>query len=177
VNDVVSLIDIKPTLLQLLQLPSPKTDGLSLVPYLEGKTHPYPPRPIFTEIDFTPIALKSKKVIVQNAIYQSADVFAIEPNTKAVIMKKEMVDKLLLTKQRAIYDQDWVLALYPKEGNLLFPVLANRTTGQWTDDLSTLFAKHSPAENMFKTLQQFYGHEVTDHLGNFKSTFGVIPRP
>lgn len=164
INKMVSLIDIKPTLLEILGIPAKDYDGISLLPYLQGIKDPFEHNMIFTEIGFTPTALKSSNISVQNAVYQSADLFAIQPKTHRIILKASAAKKLLKTKQRAVYYKNWVLALYPGKKDILFPVLVNRSTGQWTDDLSTPFAIHSPAEKLMKAIKQFYGKEVTDYL-------------
>lgn len=160
----VSLIDIKPTLLAWLGLVSKRYDGMTLLPYFKKPNYQGKPRARFAEIGFTPISLKTTKVSVPNAIFQSADFFAIQPKTHRVIMKPQAAKKMLKTKQRAIYYKQWVLALYPDKQYKLFPVLVNRKTGQWTDDLSTPFAKQSPASDMLNSLRHFYGKEVTDYL-------------
>ncbi len=164
VNQMVALIDIKPTILQMLNLPSPDTDGVSLLPYFRGIKNPYPPRMIFSEIGFTPIALKSSTISIQNAFFQSADLFMVQPKTNRIVMKKSMIKKLLKTKQRAVFYKNWALALYPGKQYKLLPVLINRKTKKWTDDLTTSFAKHSPAKRMLAKLKQFYGREVTEYF-------------
>ena len=164
VKERVALIDIKPTLLHMLRLSSPETDGVSLLPYFQGATKLYPSRMIFSEIGFTPIALKTSKISVQNAFFQSANMFAIQPLTDRIVMKKNIIRQLLKTKQRAVFYKNWVLALYPGPKDILFPVLLNRSTGKWTDDLTTNFANHSPAKKMFARLKGFYGAEITNYL-------------
>lgn len=162
----VSLIDIKPTILSLLKIPDQQSDGLSLAPYLQGKTLSFKsPRSIFVELDFTPLGIRSTDISMPNIVLQSADVFEINPINQEVMLKPDMIAQLLPTKQKAVYAGDWVLALYPYGGeNKLFPVLVNQKTGQWTDDLTTSFARRSPAQQLLRELKTFYGHEVTDYL-------------
>lgn len=164
VKQTVALIDIKPTLLQMLSLNSPDTDGVSLLPYFRDTKNPYPSRMIFSEIGFTPTALKSSQISVQNAFFQSASMFAIQPMTNRIVMKDSIMKQLLKTKQRAVFYKHWILALYPGPKDILFPVLFNQTTGKWTDDLTIRFAKNSPAEKMFSELKAMYGREVIDYL-------------
>lgn len=159
INRMVSLVDLKSTLLHLINVSFKKHDGISLVPYLYGE--PYQQnRYLFAEIGFTPTSIKTTKISIPNAVLQSEDLFTIQPVTHRVIMKSKAVKDLLKTKQRAVYYQNWVLALYPKKNYQLMPVLVNRTTGQWTDDLSSPFAQQSPAKEMMRQLIKFYGAEV-----------------
>ena len=162
----VSLIDIKPTILSLLKIPNQQSDGLSLVPYLQGKTLSFKsPRSIFVELDFTPLGIRSTDISMPNVVLQSADVFEIDPTTEKVMLKPEMIAQLLPTKQKAVYAGDWILALYPYgRENKLFPVLVNKKTGQWTDDLTTRFAQRSSAKQLLRELKIFYGSEVTEYL-------------
>lgn len=164
VFDLASLIDIQPTIMDLLHVSTPKTDGISLVPYLEGKTvQRAEPRKFFIEIDFTPVAIRASDVSMQNVIFQSIDLFEIVPGTSTIVMKPSMFKRILRTKQKAMYYGDWLLGLYPDRKDRLYPVLVNWKTGYWTDDLSSTFAENSPAKTMMQDLIRFYGHEVTGY--------------
>jgi hypothetical protein len=62
VDDVVGLIDVLPTMTELLGLPLPESArGRSLVPLLEGRT--LPPRPLFAETH-KPEAYKDKRAVI-----------------------------------------------------------------------------------------------------------------
>jgi len=162
-SSLVSLVDIKSTVLNLLGISYEPKDGVSLVSYLRGKNisdH----RLIFAETGFTPTALKSDKVSIQNTVLESANIFEIDKNTHKVVMKPEAQKRLLLVKQRAVFYKNWVLTLYVGKDNSLFPILVNRKTGDWTDDLNIPFARKSPAKMMLQAIKNFYGKEVIQHL-------------
>ena len=158
VSILTSLIDIKPTLLDILDIHSPDVDGISLKPYLENHNVKTKSRMIFCETGFTPLELKKSKVSIKNAVYEGIQAFQIEPHTGRIIMKPSFTNKLLATKQRAVFFGDWTLALYPNN-NKQIPILINRKTKMWTDDLSIPFAKQSPAKKMLATLKTFYEQE------------------
>jgi len=67
---------------------------------------------------------------------------------------------IISSKQYALVDHDWVLALYPQTQGKMIPVLVQLSTGKWTTDLSLAFAQNSPAQHMLYTLKQFYGSEL-----------------
>jgi len=158
----VSMIDIKPTVLSMLKLPSPQSDGISLVPYIQHLPVKDAQRMFFEETGLAPSAVKAKQISIQNAIYEARDMFKVDQKTGRLVMKSSMVKKLLQVKQRAVYYGPWVLALYPGPHAQFVPVLVNRQTGLWTDDLTIPFAEHSPAIKMLRQLKHFYGSEVAN---------------
>lgn len=154
------LIDIKPTILALLHLSDPgHTDGRSLVPFLQGRHPDWQHRPLFIESGFTPQSIRTGEISLQKTFFATKNLFALNPSA-TIHFKPEASEFIIQTKQRAVYQGPWVLALYPVEPTLTIPVLVNRDTGQWTDDLSSSFAQHSPASFMLQSLRHFYGKEL-----------------
>jgi arylsulfatase A-like enzyme len=159
VKTLVSLIDIKPTILELLNLPASTTDGQSLLPYLQGKKDTDTARLLFAETGFTPMTLLAKKMNVAIAITSIANMFNINPITSIITVKPESLKKIIKQKQRAVYYRNWVLALLPTNTQNL-PILINRNTQEWTDDLSTDFAQKSPANMLLLAMQKMYAKEM-----------------
>ncbi|MBU0455887.1 MAG: sulfatase-like hydrolase/transferase [Gammaproteobacteria bacterium] len=156
ITAMVSLIDLKKTILDLLGLPVRQNDGLSLKPFLFGHHLDLSSRMFFIETGFSPTAIQGKRINVQDVVFEGIHVFAIDPKTTHVVLKDRVLPKLISLKERAVYYKNWVLAYYPDHQKYI-SILLNRATGQWTDDLSIPFAKHSPAKKMKAAMQQFYG--------------------
>lgn len=153
VDGFASLIDIKPTILNIVRYrKSRNDDGISLLPELRQVGKNVPPRTILTETDFSPTAINDTRFSVQDAVYESIDLFRIDPKTHCVVLKKSVIPHLLKLKQFGVYDGDWFLASYPKNAHERFFVLVNRKTGRWTDDLQSPFAKKAPWKVMMKEL-------------------------
>jgi arylsulfatase A-like enzyme len=160
VSAMVSLIDIEPTILALLKLPSTKTDGQSLSAYIEGGKINNKPRMMFVESGFSPPAIKEKKIPIEKVLKQSLTFFDIDNKTSKLTLNPQIAPTLLQSKQRAVYYNDWILAFYPTKKGIITPILANQKTGKWTDDLQTQFAKKSPLNKMLIAMKAFYGKEL-----------------
>jgi arylsulfatase A-like enzyme len=162
VPDVVSLIDIKPTVLGLLGLVSEHDDGLSLTSLLFAATNPssLPARHLFMESDFSPQAVRSVHPETSKILFEGIDFFKIDPISTQLVVKKSMGKLIISSKQYADLYGEWILALYPEPAGLMMPILVNLNSGNWTNDLSTPFAAASPASNMLAALKQFYGQEL-----------------
>lgn len=51
-------------------------------------------------------------------------------------------------------------ALYPQSQDTHMAILIKLSTGEWTNDLQSSFAKQSPALTMLDALKGFYGEEI-----------------
>lgn len=158
---VVSLLDIKPTILELLQLPSSTTNGDSLAKLLfNDQTSIAQHQPIFMESDFTPESIRTVYPETSKVMMEGIHIFQIDPKTTRLEVKKEMEQMIIKSKQVAIIEGQWILALYPQNNHQRMPVLVNLVTGQWTNDLRSDFAKQSPVKAMLVKLKAFYGEEI-----------------
>jgi len=160
--DLVSLLDIKPTILSLLKIKDAKTDGRSLASLITGKSGGIShQKDFFIESDFSPKAIRSVHPEVQKVLFEGIDYFRIDPVTTRIVVKEDMMNLILSSKQYADFYGDWILALYPQNKQQMLPILVNRKTGQWTDNLQTPFAIDSPAKHMLSALKSFYGENMT----------------
>jgi hypothetical protein len=158
----VSLMDIKPTILSLLNIDYSKLSGHSLVDYLSGKETSVPSgEDFFTESDFSPQAVRSVHPETRKVLFEGIDLFEIDPKTTRLSVKKSMANMIISSKQFADFKGPWVLGLYPQNNQRMMPILVNLETGFWTNDLQTHFAQHSPAEHMLQALKEFYGSDLT----------------
>jgi len=140
----VSLLQIKPTLLSAIQhrvLPN------ALMTAIEKKEMP-PRQHIFIESDFTPDAIRTVYPETKQVVLEGIQLFQIDPHSTRLTVKKDMVQMIIQSKQYADVYGDWLLAFYPQDKHHRIPVLVNLRTGEWTTDLTTAWARHSPVKSM-----------------------------
>jgi Sulfatase len=155
-----SLIDIKPTLLDLLHLPKQTTDGISLKPYLKNPNTAPPERAIFIETGFSPDAMNLLMPNMKKLIQIGVQYYTIDPKTGRVTIKNGFGKDIIRNKQRSIIWGDWQLALYPTPKGPL-KVLINLKTKQWTDNADSLWAHNTPLTTLWQKLENFYGKEIS----------------
>ncbi|RMX17965.1 sulfatase [Legionella jordanis] len=155
IDERASLIDIAPTILSFLNIRSSKSfDGISLLhAILNGKT--LPSRAIFMESGALPNYLVSEKNLTQLAklMYQ------VNPKNNWLEIRKDRIPLFDAMKLYAILEGDWLLALYPDDYQYI-SILLNTRSGQWSDDMNSSFARHSPATGLLQNLLSFYGKEL-----------------
>lgn len=169
VPGLVSLLDIKPTVLSFLKLSKSEVDGHSLLPVIKKETTSVvAEEDFFTESDFSPQAIRSIHPEARKILFEGAEFFQFEPQTARLVVRQKMLQKILASKQYANFYHDWVLALYPQNKKEMMPILLNLKTGEWSNDLRTSFAKESPAQHMLTAMKYFYGKELTVVLNSTK---------
>jgi arylsulfatase A-like enzyme len=161
ISDRVSLLDVKPTLLQLLSFSAPQTSGQSLAAMLTNRQVVLTPHEhIFLESDYTPAAIRTVYPETRQILLEGIHLFQVNPVDTRLTVKEQMGRMIVHSKQYAdIYGQ-WMLALYPEDQQHHLAILVHLTSGQWTDDLRSSFAQHSPAVRMLTALRTFYGSEI-----------------
>jgi arylsulfatase A-like enzyme len=157
---VVTLLDIKPTLLEYLKLPSSQASGISLLAAIQGREQTLNERHIFLESDYSPSAIRTVYPEVRKVMLEGIDIFQINPVTTRLTVKNEMTAKIISSKQYADIYGEWMLALYPQDKHHRMPILINLNNGQWTNEMQSEFAQHSPAAVMMERLREFYGEEL-----------------
>jgi arylsulfatase A-like enzyme len=168
---VVSLVDIKPTLFELMDLKNvnvkevnntqTRFSGQSLAAIIKGEQVALSSHaPIFLESDFTPEAIRTVYPEEREVLLEGIDIFQIDPITTRLTVKDAMGKMIINSKQYADIDGEWMLALYPQNNHFRMPILINLVSGQWTNDLQSTFAQHSPASHMLQALKTFYGNEL-----------------
>lgn len=161
VSGTVSLLDIAPTITELLGLPAIKTHGESLQPYIWGNLKSVAShQPIFLESDFTPDAIRTVYPETRQVLLEGIQLFQIDPVTTRLTVKPKMGEMIIHSKQYATIEGSWMLALYPQNQHLRIPILINLRSGQWTNDLASPFAQHAPVAVMLHDLSAFYGKEI-----------------
>lgn len=159
---LVSVMDIKPTLLDFLKLPMGRSSGDTLGDTIFGnKMSVHNKQDFFTESDFSPEAVRTIHPEERKVLFEGIDYFRIDPKTTRIVVKDKMMQMILSSKQFADFYGDWVLALYPQNNKVMMPVLVNLKTGYWTLDLDNQFAKDSPAHHMLNAMKIFFGSDIT----------------
>ncbi|EKD54526.1 MAG: hypothetical protein ACD_60C00075G0005 [uncultured bacterium] len=162
VPGLVSLMDIKATLLTYLHLPLEKINGVALNDYIFSSPSKVSMRQdFFTESDFSPEAIRSVHPEERKVLFEGIDYFQIDPKTTRVTVKDSMLKMIISSKQYADFYGPWVLALYPQNKTVMTPILVNLETGEWTDNLTSSFAKKSPVNHMLFALKEFFSSDIT----------------
>lgn len=182
-TELVSLIDITPTILDYLRLPALKhIDGISLASDFNASTKSAPrQRTFYMESGYSISEVETDNINTGKVAAAEIGTYEIDPNTSLLHMTASKAASAIKSKQRAILEGDWILAHYPAGiVNKLVPsdedhsklilkgiatppyfIIANRKTGNWTIGLASPFARKSPAYAMLGKLKKFYGKEAT----------------
>lgn len=135
-NQRVALIDVTPTILDLLNIKSPvHFDGVSLKPLMFGQQIPeLGTRPIFleTEIDIPLIDvtnINEHHSAVSSLIEQYANLYDINLATQQLVLRNDAVNRLLSEKQLGIIQGNYLLAYFPGKNALDTTILNPKSLG------------------------------------------------
>lgn len=167
VEGLTSLIDIKPTLLDLLNQKSTEAQGLSLAPQIKQGLHPsLSNRSVLMQTDLSFLNIRSGKLPIKKIIAEGVNLYQINPDTGLLSIRPSVLPRLIKEKQRSILYKNWYLLIMPKFYNgsdvdaKSGVALINLKTGQWTDNLSSNFAKQAPLDLMFKRMKVVFGNNI-----------------
>src|SRR3990167_617315 len=163
VAGIVSLLDIKPTLLTFLHIPYNPVAGNALVEVIQAHKKP-PSISLFLESDFSPAAIRTIYPETRQVVLEGIEFFHVDSATARLTVKPSMEKMIISSKQYAELQGEWVLALYPQQQGGYMPILVNLVTGAWTNDLQTPFAKASPALGMLQAIRHFYQDKTINLL-------------
>ena len=155
-----SLLDIKPTLESLLQLPKTSNDGINLLPFLLTTPSPLK-RTLFFESDFTPQALQSVFPNVAEAVLEGINLFAVNQSQRLEI-KPAMEQLIYQSKQFAMVKDNRMLALYPLSPGKYLPIMLRLDNYQWSEGITSAFAKQNHAEQLLAELKKFYAQDLAN---------------
>jgi len=156
VNGLASLLDVKATLLDWLDIPNASDEGMTLRPYMTHPDRHITRSDFFIESDFSPQAIRTTHPEMRQVLFAGVDLFKIDAVTRRITFKKSMADLIISSKQVADIDGHWILALYPQKNSAMIPILVNTQTGQWTNDLTIPFARQAPLRHMELALRRFF---------------------
>jgi arylsulfatase A-like enzyme len=182
-SDRILLMDIAPTLLDLLNLPNlAHADGVSLKSYFSDATdthHAQGERPLFWESSFTLEEIEKQGISVEKVLAKTVKLYRMDAQSGLVFIKKEAEKGMDKNKQEAIIQGDWLLAQLPESARVEmihsgtvqgaslhtridpgYMVLVNLKTGDWTLELDNTFARTAPLKSLREQLYAFYGTEI-----------------
>lgn len=176
IAEPVTLLDIAPTLLAALHLPALSSiDGMSLLssPLLRHRS-------LFLETADTIHEIETDDIDVNNVLKRRIAAYQVNPQTGWVYFVKPALEAMVLSKERAVLSDHWLLAYFPASmQTILVPVkvhdhlvfiekakqippyfvLVDLTSGAWSMGLHSPLAAHFPAA-LLHQFQQFYGDEI-----------------
>ncbi len=123
---------------------------------MRGKAQQIPLVHVFLESDFSPAAIRSVYPDIRKAMLDGLKIYQIDPVTTQLTVKPDMQSMINRSKQYADLYGNWILALYPQPDDTYQTILVNLKTGQWTNEMSSPFAQHSPARLMLGKLRKFF---------------------
>ncbi len=186
----VLLLDIAPTLLDLLRLPAlPHADGVSLKPYLFSSLVQQEERTLYFESGFSFNAIEQEDIILSKVLSKSIAYYMVSPKTGWIMLNPSYLAVLIQSKQRGILQGDWMLVHYPAserfrllrtnnsklnpagwntQTHTLSPyfVLMNVKTGKWTTEKTQPLISSSPHDELNHLMNQFYGQEMAVYSAN-----------
>ncbi len=181
---VSSLVDIAPTILDMLKLPPlQRGDGISLRDeLLDQKMGKSLPRALFLESGDSLTEIETDHIYIEKVLKHEIGIYRINPTNGLLMMDPKAEQSIIKNKQLAVLWGDWLLARYPALVLTKFKIvkkpdsttqfipqsyvspsyflLANLKSGQWTVGLSSSLAKTAPVEGLMRKLKDFYGDEV-----------------
>lgn len=178
----VSLLDISPTLLNLLSLPAmEKIDGMSLASdFATQSVAPVNTRPLFLETGDSMTEIETDHIYVEKVIKHQIGIYTVNHQDGLLMMDAPAATLIVKNKQLAIRQGDWMLAHFParsekriafgghtkqpvKQKTIIYPpyfVLINLKTKQWTIGFESSLAKSAPLATLLGELKGFYQGEV-----------------
>lgn len=176
----VSLLDIAPTLLSLIEQPVPdKFDGISLKEnLLKGDGADFN-RVFYSENGYKLAEIETDNISVAKVLEKSIHAYNINAQTGKLTMKSDLERIAIKEKEFSVIQGDWQLAVYPSDANeqvlsllslmkIKAPTEAfhprwfilNLKTGEWSSDLNSSWARTTPAKELKKKLLTFYGKDI-----------------
>ncbi len=178
------LLDVAPTLLDLLHLPAlQNADGISLKKYLfDSRLELSSNRDIYFESTMSPAGITQKDININAVVNANRNRFEVDPKTGLIHLLPSYLNAAIKNKQRALMWEDWFLAFYPAaEKTVLAPkqnqssdnaltfatvpvpsyfVLVNMKTGEWKTGKPDELIKLTTIKNLKEHLYAFYGQEM-----------------
>lgn len=123
----VSLVDLTPTLLDLLRIrPAGAFDGHSLVPLMAGQTDApryFAGRIRFTETEFNPRGFQPGTMLTTSAINLIGELYRVDRSSDRILVKSAYVPMLMNDRQYAAILGDRVMAALPNADGHSFRIV------------------------------------------------------
>jgi len=168
ISTPVSMVDLAPTLTELLALPAHQSfDGRSLGPLLRaepGADQSFRERIRFTETEFNPRGVEVGK-IAASALASAARLYRVDPQTDRIELRPENLPRILRERQYGVLLRDRMLAAIPSH------------TGEGYD-LFTLSAMGASSQRMAPVTLDSSAAPELQQLGRaLEARFGINLRP
>ena len=150
--ELSSIMDIYPTILDLIDAPLPQTakiDGVSLFSQKREE------RQLYLETGFSILELTEDQIDMEDVIKNGISAYTVNKQGKLVV-KDDYYDLILSSKHRAIMEGDWMLTMVPSMAKYL--VLVNRKEKKWWP--VDLYEGEKDWEPMLKLMCEHYKDDV-----------------
>lgn len=175
-NQIASLVDIMPTVLSLIDIPTPADlDGWDL---LGNDTSQINTRKIVlaeTGITFRSL-LSMDKFNETSLLIEAAKYYTVSPKDARIVIKKDRIPELIKTKQYAVHTDNWILAFIRPiilDKKLNGVILIHKPTGKWTLGGNKNIINEAPINLLKSYAEKLLGGEIKEfstYLSNFKKT-------
>ena len=157
-NNPVSLLDIKSTIADLLDIKVQQKDGISLKSSLLTGQEPLAKRDFYFESALLVDAIRAVHPNLVNVIKQGLNFYTIDQHTGYLIIRDSKEAYINKSKQYAVYRAPWFYANYPVGPNKALTILVNTNDHSWTDDLGIPWAQRAPIKDMQKRLNTLFNY-------------------
>ena len=162
---VASLVDIRPTLHDWLDLPVPEQAslaGISVMPALKGAQNgAKESRAVPMESGFSLPSIEAGNPDAAEIVQQASQYYRVDFRGRLVIRDK-WVDFLLRQKQRAVRSGNWILGAFPNKGDMkpASLIVANAEQRRYWSWGSTQIPADAPTKLLKEEMCQYFGGEV-----------------
>jgi arylsulfatase A-like enzyme len=178
-NAMSSLIDIAPTVLDLLQQPPlAKQEGKSLLPVLKNVVTANVSRDLYFETSGPSFLGYPTEPALTESLESFIENYNFDHINNAIVIKPVTAQQTMSRKQRAVLAGNWLLVELPgltpmkvirqgngqfamlRQYNPSFMVLLEISTGKWTTELNSAWAAAAPVKELCAKLTRYYGSEL-----------------
>jgi arylsulfatase A-like enzyme len=158
---LTSLVDIAPTVLDLLQIPADAMSTTGCAISAQGSACQNG-RVVFIESGFYVDAMFNNTIFDEKAVAAEARQYYEIDETGRLVMKSEFMEELIGKKQRAAISGNWILAYLPFEGRKQFLFGDIRNSLYWNAELDTAWRDNPEAINIFQSFCKTYAADSKD---------------
>lgn len=159
----VSLVDIEPTILDLLALPPPTTDGLSLKPLLdrdESARQKFESRVRFTESGIRAPLAADGTLRSSEALAMASALYLVNKDTGRFELRADVLPQLLEQRERAALYGRYLVASLPQKDAPARRVVIDQTGHERPHVLDDLGNEPEDVRHAWLSLAEHYGAEL-----------------
>lgn len=157
-EEVVTLLDVAPTVASLLDIELPwRSDGRSLTELLAGQAG-LAESPVFLESEFDLPGVNQANPDVRRLLLEGVGYYHLTSQGRVELTNEALVP-IIQAKQRAVIDGDMVLAIYPHHQKARM-LLVNQASGQAREMEQASCRIEPVCAHLLLRLESFYGAEI-----------------